>query len=93
VLDGFRGIAKGMSDRSLLDDAPGRTAHEVSLALSSPFPDHADQLARAGNLFDAVRYGHRHVGATQAGQVLELDAKLVASRPVLPAPSLTGLPV
>jgi hypothetical protein len=93
VLDGFRAIAKDMSDRSLLDDAPGRTAHEVSLALSSPFPDHAGQLARAADLFDAVRYGHRRAGASQAGQVLELDADLVTARPVLPAPLLTGLPV
>jgi Domain of unknown function (DUF4129) len=93
VLDGFRGIARDMSDRSLLNDAPGRTAHEISLALSAPFPEHADQLARAGNLFDAVRYGHRRASASQAGQILELDGKLVASRPVQPAPSLTGLPV
>jgi hypothetical protein len=93
VLDGFRAIAKDMSDRSLLNDAPGRTAHEVSLALSSPFPDHADQLARAANLFDAVRYGHRRASASQADRILELDSDLVASRPVLPAPLLAGLPV
>ena len=46
VLDGFRAIAKDMSDRTLLDDAPGRTAHEVSLSLAQPFPDHAARLAR-----------------------------------------------
>jgi len=93
VLDGFRAIARDMSDRSLLDDAPGRTAHEVSLALSSPFPDHAGQLAWAANLFDAVRYGHRRASASQAGQILELDADLVTSRPALAAPMFTGLPV
>lgn len=93
VLDGFRAVAKDMSDRSLLDDAPGRTAHEVSLALAKPFPDHADRLARAADLFDSVRYGHRRAGAPQAGQILELDADLVSSRPLLAAPPLKGLPV
>jgi len=91
VLDGFRAIAKGMSERSLLDDAPGRTAHEVSLALTSLFPEHAERLAQAANLFDAVRYGHRRANASQAGQMLELDADLVATRPVLPAQTLAGL--
>ena len=35
VLDGFRAIAKDMSSRTLLDDAPGRTAHERGHACGS----------------------------------------------------------
>jgi len=97
VLDGFRAIAKDMSDRSLLDDAPGRTAHEVSLALASPFPEHADRLVVAADLFDAVRYGHRQATAEAAGAVQRLDAELVTTRPSrlpLPHPSLfQDLPV
>jgi hypothetical protein len=91
VLDGFRAIAKDMSDRTLLDDAPGRTAHEVSLALAPPFPDHADRLARAANVFDAVRYGHRRATADQAGHVRQLDAELVKTRPVLATSPLQDL--
>lgn len=93
VLDGFRAIAKDMSDRTLLDDAPGRTAHEVSLALAQPFPDQANRLARAADLFDSVRYGHRRATADQAGQVRQLDVALVKTRPVLAAPPLQDLPV
>ena len=93
VLDGFRAIAKDMSDRRVLNDAPGRTAHEVSLALASPFPDHADRLARAADLFDSVRYGHRRASAHQAGQIHELDAELVTTRPQLLASSLEGMSV
>ena len=93
ALDGFRAIAKDMSDRTLLDDAPGRTAHEVSLALAQPFPDHADRLARAADTFDCVRYGHRLATADQAGEVQRLDAELVKTRPVLAASPLQGLPV
>jgi hypothetical protein len=93
VLDGFRAIAKDMSDRTLLDDAPGRTAHEASLALARCFPDHADRLSRAADLFDAVRYGHRRATAEQAAQVQHLDAELVTTRPVLAAHPLQDISV
>ena len=92
VLDGFRAIARDMSDRNVLDDAPGRTAHEVSLALAAPFPGHAERLARAADLFDAVRYGHRRATAGQAGQIQQLDAELVTARPRLPQSALENLP-
>lgn len=93
VLDGFRAIARDMSDRTLLDDAPGRTAHEVSLALASPFPDFATRLARAADLFDSVRYGHRRASADQAGDVRRLDMELIAARPVLAKAPLQDQPV
>lgn len=93
VLDGFRAIAKDTNDRTLLDDAPSRTAHEVSLALAPPFPDHADRLAQAADVFDAVRYGHRRATADQAGQVQRLDTELVRTRPLLAASPLQDLPV
>lgn len=93
VLDGFRAIARDMSDRGLLNDAPGRTAHEVSLALASPFPDHADRLVRAADLFDSVRYGHRRVSEDQANQIRRLDAELATTRPLPTTAPKQGLPV
>ncbi|MEO6144673.1 MAG: DUF4129 domain-containing protein [Dermatophilaceae bacterium] len=93
VLDGFRAIAKDMSDRTLLDDAPGRTAHEVSMALALTFPGHADRLAHAADVFDTVRYGHHGATAAQAGEIQHLDAELVKARPVPAASLLQGLPV
>ena len=93
VLDGFRAIARDMSDRRVLNDAPGRTAHEVSLALASPFPRHADSLARAADLFDSVRYGHRHASPYQAGQIQDLDAVLVTTHPTFLTSSAVELPV
>lgn len=93
VLDGFRAIAKDLSDRRLLRDAPGLTAHEVSRALASPFPDHADRLGLAADLFDSVRYGHRRARAHQAVQIQQLDAELVTTRPLLVSPPQPGLPV
>lgn len=93
VLDGFRAIAKDMSDRTLLDDAPGRTAHEVSLTLTGPFPDHADRLVRAADAFDSVRYGHRRATPGQAAEIQDLDGTLVTTRPVLALSSRQDLPV
>lgn len=93
ILDGFRAIAKDMSDRGLLDDAPGRTAHEVSLGLAPHFPDHDGRLAQAADLFDAVRYGHRRAHADQARQIQKLDAELVATRPALVASPFHDVPV
>jgi hypothetical protein len=93
VLNGFRAIAKDTSDRTLLDDAPGRTAHEVSLELAQPFPHLADRLAEAANVFDAVRYGHRRATSDQAGQVLELDAELARTRPLLASSPLQDVQV
>ena len=93
VLDRFRAIPKDMSDRRVLNDAPGRTAHEVSVTLASPFPDHADRLARAADLFDSVRYGHRHASAHQAGQIQDLDAELVTTRPIFLTASVVEPPL
>jgi Domain of unknown function (DUF4129) len=85
VVNGFRAIAKDMSDRGVLDDSPGRTAHEVSLALTSPFPEHGERLVRAGDLFDSVRYGPHRPDASQARRVNDLDAELARTRPRLQA--------
>lgn len=93
VLDGFRAIARDMSDRRVLDDAPGRTAHEVSLALASPFPGHADRLAGAADLFDSVRYGHRRANEQQATQIHRLDSELATTRPTLAPSPPPGLPL
>jgi hypothetical protein len=92
ILDGFRAIAKDMSNRRVIDDAPGSTAREVSLALGSPFPDHAERLVQAADLFDSVRYGHRRPNANQAGQIHDLDTELVTTRAMLPRTSPEGVP-
>jgi len=81
LLNGFRAIARDMAGRAVLDDAPGRTAHEVGLALAPVFPEHADDLTRAATLFDAVRYGGQLASRPEAEQVLDLDRVLAAARP------------
>ncbi len=90
VLDGVRTLARAGVERVVLEDAPGRTAHEVALALASPYPGEAEALLRAADSFDAVRYGHRRATEGQAREVLDLEARVAAARPVRPAPAGTG---
>ncbi|MFK5634573.1 MULTISPECIES: DUF4129 domain-containing protein [unclassified Ornithinimicrobium] len=83
LLDGYRAIAAGAVERTLLDDRPGRTAHEVALALEPVFPVDAAPLAAAADRFDAVRYGDGRARPEDARQVLDLGGRLTATRPTL----------
>jgi hypothetical protein len=92
LLEGYRALAVAALERTLLDDRPGRTAHEVALDLAPVFPDQAADLRSAADLFDGVRYGARPAGEQEARQVLGLEERLLARPPRLPgteaAPSL-----
>ena len=81
VLDGVRATARAAVERVVLDDAPGRTAHEVAVALAERFADERDALGAAADAFDAVRYGHRAASETAARDVVALDDRLAAARP------------
>ena len=87
--DAFRAVAASAAERTLLDDVPGRTAHEIGAALSGVFPGEAGGVRGAADLFDRVVYGRVPVGAADARGVLDLDARLRATRPVLTAASAT----
>ena len=87
LLEAYRAIARSAVERTLLDDLPGRTAHEVAVALGPLFPASTRALADAADAFDAVRYGRRAAGLDTARAVLDLDATLAAARPVLAGPA------
>lgn len=81
LLDSYRAIAAAVDERALLDELPGTTAHEIAVGLRTPFPDHAGDLLRAADAFDAVCYGDQHATQVQAERVRELDRVLVRTRP------------
>ncbi|MBM6402898.1 DUF4129 domain-containing protein [Phycicoccus sp. CSK15P-2] len=81
VLDGLRAVARRAVERVVLDDAPGRTAHEVAVALTAPFPDEQPALLAAADAFDAVRYGDRRATEEQARELLGLDDRLGTAGP------------
>lgn len=90
VVESYRAIARSAVERTLLDDLPGRTAHEVAIALEPAFPASADRLRTAADTFDAVLYGRRAAAAEAARDLVALDTTLATTRPVLPeVPSQT----
>ncbi|MDQ3359155.1 MAG: DUF4129 domain-containing protein [Actinomycetota bacterium] len=66
---------------------PGRTAHEIAVALAPRFTDHSGRLADAADRFDAVRYGDQRATEEQARSVLDLDRELARTRPRLRVPA------
>ncbi len=90
LLEAYRAIARSAIERTLLDDLPGRTPHEVAVALGPVFPASAAALATAADAFDAVRYGRRAARPESARDVIALDAALARTRPVLPDPATTA---
>ncbi|HEY7721410.1 MAG TPA: DUF4129 domain-containing protein [Pedococcus sp.] len=81
VIDAMRAIAQRAAERTLLDDAPSLTAHEVAQRLAQPFPAQADGLRWAADLFDEVAYGRRDASPVEAETILALDSEVAASRP------------
>ena len=85
ALQSFRAIAVHAVDRTLLDDAPGRTAHEVAVELAPVFPAFATELAAAADVFDVVRYAGLSTTRAAALAIRTLDDDTRRARPVLPA--------
>lgn len=92
VLDRFRAILRSLEDRALLDDRPGRTAHEATDEAAARLPDVAPELVRAGRLFDDVCYGDVDAEPDDDAWLRELDQRVTASRPVAAqVAAITGL--
>ena len=93
VLDRFRAIVRSLEERALLDEWPGRTAHEAAEAAAARLPTHTADLRRAGRMFDEVCYGKVAHGPTTDAWLRTLDLALTATRPVaLAGRSLVGAP-
>jgi hypothetical protein len=81
LLDHYRALAASAVERTVLNELPGRTAHEVAVALGAVFPGEHDALAQAADAFDDVRYGHRPTSEARARATADLDARLLRTRP------------
>ncbi len=80
LVDGFRALVARQVERGRLDAAPGTTAHEVTQALRSAYPDQAEGMSEGARLFDLVLYGDRDATQEQAAFVLALDDELAGVR-------------
>lgn len=85
VADRFRALVRGLEERTILDERPGRTAHEAVEAAGLRLPAHAVDLRTAGRLFDDVVYGERPPGEADDAALRELDARVTATRPTAAA--------
>ncbi|WNB86368.1 DUF4129 domain-containing protein [Cellulomonas sp. ATA003] len=81
VLDRFRAIVRALEERALLDERPGRTAHEAADAAGARLPARTGELARAARVFDDVCYGHVTVDAAVDAWLRGLDSEIAATRP------------
>jgi len=89
VLERFRAVVRGLEDRVVIDDVPGRTAHEAADAAARRLPAAAVELGRAARLFDDVCYGTLPAHADDDAFLRSLDARVASERPV-PLPGATA---
>lgn len=86
VLDRFRAIMRSLEDRALLDDLPGRTAHEAAERSADRLPACAEDLRAAGRLFDDVCYGHADATVDHDSWLREVDRRVADARPAVRSP-------
>ncbi|RLK47729.1 DUF4129 domain-containing protein [Microbacterium telephonicum] len=80
----LRALARGLSERVIVDPAPGATVHAFARQAAVAFPAEADALAEAADLFDDVRYLRRPGSPDGYARLAALDDRVTAARPVLP---------
>ncbi len=81
VLERFRSVVRDLEERAVLDERPGRTAHEATLEAGARLPGVAPELVAAGALFDDVAYGGRSASEVDDARLRELVVALGAARP------------
>ncbi|EYR62687.1 lipoprotein [Actinotalea ferrariae CF5-4] len=83
VLDRFRAVLRSLEERVVLDERPGRTAHEAAEEAGARLPGCAVDLTAAAVLFDDVCYGDAQADAADDVRLRDLDRRVAAERPAL----------
>ncbi|HEV7622976.1 MAG TPA: DUF4129 domain-containing protein [Amnibacterium sp.] len=83
VLERFRGLARGLDERTVLTVFPGTTATGFARRAAQAFPDRQRELDAAAAVFDDVRYAGRAAKRAEAEAVAALDDRLAAAHPLL----------
>lgn len=81
ILDRFRALARGLTERTIVFVSPGTTAHDFAARAAVAFDDSSERLARAANIFDDVRYVGTAGTADQYELLRTLDADLATRTP------------
>lgn len=98
VLDRFRAMLRALEERALLDERPGRTAHEAAEEAGTRLPSRAEDLRRAGRLFDDLCYGDAAAGPEDDVWLRHVHEQVAATRavelgPAAPVASTAGVGV
>ena len=83
VAEAFRGLARGLAERTILTVTPGSTARDFSVRAGVPFPDLAAAFTDAAANFDDVRYLGKEGTRAQYEQVTTLEKTVRGTKPVL----------
>jgi hypothetical protein len=83
VLERFRGLARGLDERTVLTVFPGTTATGFARRAGRAFPAEQGGLVSAAAVFDDVRYAGQPASRAEAEAVAALDERLTAARPLL----------
>ncbi|MDM7853992.1 DUF4129 domain-containing protein [Cellulomonas alba] len=89
VVERFRAIVRSLEERAVLDELPGRTAHEAAGEAGGRLPTVSAELSRAAQLFDDVAYGDAHPSAGDDAALRDVDRRVAAARRES-RPSLAG---
>lgn len=77
----FRAVARGLSERGLVDPPPGATVRAFAREAARALPALAEGLETAATTFDDVRYLRRPGTAQSYRLILDLDDTAVRTRP------------
>jgi len=77
-------MIRSLGERAIIEEFGGMTAHEAAAQAAPRLPGLAERVTGAADVFDALAYGHRSGSAGQYRDMLELDAEVAGTRPVLP---------
>lgn len=81
VEEAFRGLARGLAERTIVATAPGTTAQDFAGRAAQSFPEHGVALHSCANLFDAVRYLDETGTASAYHTVRDADLALQRASP------------
>ena len=76
VAERFRAVVRGLEERVVIDESPGRTAQEAATAAGTRLPAAAQALHAGAALFDDVVYGERDATPADDARLRDLDAQV-----------------
>jgi hypothetical protein len=82
VIERFRAVIRGLEERGLLDERPGRTAAEAARDAAVTLPSSAAELAAGAHLFDEIAYGTLAARPEHSAELASLDDRLRQARAV-----------